>query len=65
MADRDVNGFLGKTLQELLSAADWLSEESADAVDRLESKWVWIVGPLDGTKEHVAGLLSLLFRLAW
>jgi len=34
----------------------WLSEESADDRRRLEARRVWIVDPLDGTKEFVAGI---------
>ncbi len=32
----------------------WLSEESVDAPDRLTRQRVWIVDPLDGTREFVA-----------
>jgi myo-inositol-1(or 4)-monophosphatase len=34
----------------------WLSEESADDPSRLKARRVWIVDPLDGTKEFVAGV---------
>ena len=34
----------------------WLSEETADSRDRLNRERVWIVDPLDGTKEFVAGI---------
>jgi myo-inositol-1(or 4)-monophosphatase len=34
----------------------WLSEESADDLVRLERQRVWIVDPLDGTLEFVAGI---------
>jgi myo-inositol-1(or 4)-monophosphatase len=34
----------------------WLSEESADDAERLGRERVWIVDPLDGTKEFVAGI---------
>jgi myo-inositol-1(or 4)-monophosphatase len=34
----------------------WLSEETADDPSRLEASRVWVVDPLDGTKEFVAGL---------
>ena len=55
IADREVNDFLHKALGELLPSAGWLSEESADSPQRLESDWVWIVDPIDGTKEYVRG----------
>lgn len=34
----------------------WLSEETADDLSRLESELVWIVDPLDGTREFIDGL---------
>jgi myo-inositol-1(or 4)-monophosphatase len=34
----------------------WLSEESADDLVRLEKQRVWVVDPLDGTLEFVAGI---------
>jgi len=34
----------------------WLSEESADDFTRLKKRRVWIVDPLDGTREFVAGV---------
>lgn len=34
----------------------WLSEETADTQDRLSKERVWIVDPLDGTKEFIQGV---------
>ncbi|HYH46908.1 MAG TPA: 3'(2'),5'-bisphosphate nucleotidase CysQ [Thermoanaerobaculia bacterium] len=34
----------------------WLSEETLDDKTRLDSRRVWVVDPLDGTKEFVMGL---------
>lgn len=34
----------------------WLSEETADSPDRLEHDRVWVVDPLDGTREFVDGI---------
>lgn len=34
----------------------WLSEESADSQERLTRSRVWLVDPLDGTKEYVSGI---------
>lgn len=34
----------------------WLSEETADDPARLSARRVWIVDPLDGTREFVAGI---------
>jgi myo-inositol-1(or 4)-monophosphatase len=34
----------------------WLSEEDRDDLKRIESSRVWIVDPIDGTKEFIAGV---------
>lgn len=34
----------------------WLSEETVDSPDRLDRERVWIVDPLDGTREFVDGI---------
>jgi myo-inositol-1(or 4)-monophosphatase len=34
----------------------WLSEESADDLSRLTREQVWVVDPLDGTREFVEGI---------
>ncbi|MGH9445018.1 MAG: 3'(2'),5'-bisphosphate nucleotidase CysQ [Terriglobia bacterium] len=39
-----------------LPGEGWLSEESADDLTRLSRDRVWVVDPLDGTREFVAGL---------
>ncbi len=46
-----------RALRELLTAAfpdyGWLSEETADNPARLKKQRVWVVDPLDGTKEFI------------
>lgn len=53
-ADRAVN----LVLREALVRGDegWFSEETVDDFVRLEKERVWIVDPLDGTREFVAGI---------
>jgi myo-inositol-1(or 4)-monophosphatase len=53
-ADRSVNRVLQKCL--LRDQEGWLSEESTDDLERLKRNRVWIVDPLDGTGEFVAGV---------
>jgi myo-inositol-1(or 4)-monophosphatase len=51
--------------QELLREGEgWLSEESVDDLSRLEKKRVWIVDPLDGTREFVAGVPEFCVSVA-
>jgi len=50
-ADREANRVLEAGLRQLLPSAGWLSEESRQDTRRLETEWLWVVDPLDGTKE--------------
>jgi len=47
-------------LRERLTAATpdfgWLSEETRDTPERLPKRYVWVVDPLDGTKEFIEGV---------
>ena len=53
-ADRAANKVLREFL--LQDSEGWLSEESVDDLQRLEKRRVWVVDPLDGTLEFVAGI---------
>jgi myo-inositol-1(or 4)-monophosphatase len=53
-ADRTANRVLHDLLVQ--DGEGWLSEESADDLSRLDKDRVWIVDPLDGTREFVAGV---------
>jgi myo-inositol-1(or 4)-monophosphatase len=53
-ADRAVNEVLRETL--VAPGEGWLSEETADDLSRLEAGRVWVVDPLDGTREFVQGI---------
>ena len=52
-ADLAVDAFLRRELTALLPAAGWLSEESTDAPERLEGGLIWLVDPIDGTRDFV------------
>lgn len=54
-ADREADSLLREALPRILPAG-WLSEETKDDQARLGQERVWIVDPLDGTKEFVAGV---------
>ena len=61
-ADRAVDDVLRREL--LREGEGWLSEESVDDLSRLEKKRVWIVDPLDGTREFVAGIPEFCVSVA-
>lgn len=54
-ADREADRLLRRRLLGLVPAG-WLSEETADDGARLSQRLVWVVDPLDGTKEFVRGI---------
>lgn len=54
-ADRRADDLLRRRLT-ALRPGGWLSEESADDPEREEADRLWIVDPLDGTKEFVEGV---------
>jgi myo-inositol-1(or 4)-monophosphatase len=54
-ADLEVDRFLKRELRRLLPAAGWLSEESADEKVRTASGLIWLVDPIDGTRDFVRG----------
>ena len=53
-ADRAVDAVLRENL--LRDGEGWLSEETVDDPSRLDKSRVWVVDPLDGTREFVAGI---------
>jgi myo-inositol-1(or 4)-monophosphatase len=61
-ADKAVDAALRQEL--LRDGEGWLSEESADDRSRLDKKRVWIVDPLDGTREFIAGIPEFCVSVA-
>ncbi|BDI59716.1 3'(2'),5'-bisphosphate nucleotidase CysQ [Qipengyuania nanhaisediminis] len=54
-ADIAVDAFLRRELGLLLPSAAWLSEETADDKARTRSDLIWLVDPIDGTRDFVRG----------
>jgi myo-inositol-1(or 4)-monophosphatase len=54
----DADVAINEALQRLLPqpGEGWLSEETADSDERLTRDRLWVVDPLDGTKEFVGGI---------
>jgi myo-inositol-1(or 4)-monophosphatase len=53
--DLAVDAFLREQLFALDPEAGWLSEETADSAERLMCPRVWVVDPIDGTRDFVKG----------
>jgi myo-inositol-1(or 4)-monophosphatase len=62
LADRELDVALRKHL--LGEGEGWLSEESADDQSRLQYERVWVVDPLDGTREFVEGIPEFCASIA-
>ena len=54
-ADLAVDAFLKRELGALLPSAGWLSEETADDPARLGHDLIWLVDPVDGTRDFIRG----------
>jgi myo-inositol-1(or 4)-monophosphatase len=61
-ADRAVDAVLKKHL--LRDGEGWLSEETIDDQSRLGKERVWVVDPLDGTREFVQGIPEFCISIA-
>lgn len=63
-ADVAANEVLRETLMAALPEAGWLSEESADDAARLKQDTIWLVDPIDGTKEFIQGIDEFVTAVA-
>src|SRR5262249_23950277 len=52
-ADLEANACIRSLVERTFPADGWLSEETADSTERLDRRRVWVVDPLDGTKEFI------------
>jgi myo-inositol-1(or 4)-monophosphatase len=55
-ADLEADRTLKRILLEGAPGSGWLSEETADSPGRLALEEVWVVDPIDGTKEFILGI---------
>lgn len=53
--DLAVDAFLRRELGALLPAAGWLSEETTDNPDQRSGNLIWLVDPIDGTRDFIRG----------
>ncbi|MDB5669130.1 MAG: 3(2),5-bisphosphate nucleotidase CysQ [Alphaproteobacteria bacterium] len=53
--DLEVDAFLRDALGRLDPEAGWLSEETLDQSDRIERPRLWVVDPIDGTRDYLRG----------
>lgn len=55
IADLEVDAWLKTALLGARPDDGWLSEETADTEDRLARRRVWVVDPIDGTRDFIKG----------
>jgi myo-inositol-1(or 4)-monophosphatase len=55
-ADYEANQIIEEILFKEDSGYGWLSEETVDSDIRLKKDYVWVVDPIDGTKEFIEGI---------
>ena len=63
-ADNEADSFLKSELTSVRPDYGWLSEETVDSKERLNKERVWIVDPLDGTKEFIEGVPQFVVSVA-
>ncbi len=63
-ADFEADSKLKQILRDAFPAYGWLSEETVDNDERLACERVWIVDPLDGTKEFIKGIPEFVVAIA-
>jgi myo-inositol-1(or 4)-monophosphatase len=63
-ADTQADACIKRIIGDAFPADGWLSEETADSRARLTARRVWIVDPLDGTKEFVQHIPELCVCVA-
>ena len=63
-ADHAADSMLKSVLTNAYPEYGWLSEETVDSPDRLRKERVWVVDPLDGTKEFIEGVPHFVVSIA-
>ena len=63
-ADLMVNHRIREIIYHTFPDDGWLSEETEDSPDRLAKSRVWVVDPIDGTEEFIAGAPEFAISIA-
>ena len=63
--DLAVDELLKQRLHAIDPSAGWLSEETADSAHRLGVSRVWVVDPIDGTRDYLRGRPGWCLRGRW
>jgi myo-inositol-1(or 4)-monophosphatase len=63
-ADLEANRIIRECIHNKFPTDGWLSEEDSDNSDRLGLSRVWVVDPIDGTKEFIEGVPQFAVSIA-
>lgn len=64
IADREANQTIQKIIHSKFPDDGWLSEETVDSPARLSCRRVWVIDPMDGTKEFIQKVPELAVSIA-
>jgi len=64
-ADLEANRLIREIIQRKFPADGWLSEEDKDGAERLQASRVWVIDPIDGTKEFIEGVPQFAVSIAF
>lgn len=64
IADREANHKIHEILHRAFPDDGWLSEETVDSPARLSRRRVWVIDPMDGTKEFIQKVPELAVSIA-
>jgi myo-inositol-1(or 4)-monophosphatase len=62
-ADKEADETIKKILLDNFPNYGWLSEETVDSNERLLKEKIWVVDPLDGTKEFIEGIPNFVVSI--
>lgn len=63
-ADLEANRIIREIIHRAFPSDGWLSEEDQDNAERLSLSRVWVVDPIDGTKEFIEGVPQFAISIA-
>jgi myo-inositol-1(or 4)-monophosphatase len=64
-ADLEANRIIRDNIQKSFPQDGWLSEEDVDNSRRLALKRIWVIDPIDGTKEFIEGVPQFAISIAF
>jgi myo-inositol-1(or 4)-monophosphatase len=64
-ADLEANRLIRETIHARFPRDGWLSEEDKDSAERLRQARVWVIDPIDGTKEFIEGVPQFAVSIAF